>query len=119
MESGGLMNTQHTPGPWTPHFAANAVTYTVNVGDSPELLRSRDGFSVEVYGSNVKADIRLIAAAPELLAALRNALADLEQFGDRFCDVVDAARAAIAKAEGTECSICRRVHGREVEHACE
>ena len=49
------------------------------------------------------ANARLIAAAPDLLAALK---AMLNRYGDKskhpFCDASIAARAAIAKAEDEE-----------------
>lgn len=49
--------------------------------------------------------MRLQAAAPELLAALKEALQDLEQFkqADDVCEehpLIKQCRAAIAKAEG-------------------
>lgn len=50
-----------------------------------------------------EANARLIAAAPDLLAALK---AMLNRYGDKtehpFCDASISARAAIAKAEGNE-----------------
>jgi hypothetical protein len=67
----------------------------------------------------------------KLLAALREAelaLVQLQRYQSGIDDDgrqwiergANKARAALAKVEGdTECSICRRVHGREVEHACE
>lgn len=52
----------------------------------------------------VKADARLIAAAPELLAALESAQAWIARAGytdrDKWQSVQEQARAAIAKAKG-------------------
>jgi len=46
-------------------------------------------------------DARLIAAAPDLLAALKHATRMMEGMDDpHFVDVLKQARAAIAKAEG-------------------
>jgi hypothetical protein len=49
--------SKHSPGPWT--IGANDVLYTV------------DGEDIGVLGFGSKADDRLIAAAPEMLALLR------------------------------------------------
>lgn len=81
--------TTHTPGPW--NYAADSL---------------REGrFSIYAWGplaycgdaaepGDGEANARLIAAAPELLAALRSAVAIIESMG------ADASkgRAAIAKA---------------------
>lgn len=49
------------------------------------------------------ADGRLIAAAPDLLAALKLLVADVADYEawERPCHALDKARAVIAKAEGT------------------
>ena len=63
-------------------------------------IQSCDHINGIPYGE-AQANARLIAAAPELLAALK---AMLNRYGDKskhpFCDASIAARAAIAKAEG-------------------
>jgi hypothetical protein len=87
------MSGQHTPGPWIPADAADnrVVIYG---GDRCICLVGDQGDPV------VDADARLMAAAPELLAAL-----------EAFTDTTNAqcpvdhpafalARAAIAKARG-------------------
>jgi len=51
----------------------------------------------------MREDARLIAAAPDLLAALRDLTVDAEAAGwdaPEYRDVLNAARAAIAKATG-------------------
>jgi hypothetical protein len=56
--------------------------------------------SIKKFGphkQDLKANARLIAAAPELLEALKGVL----RVADRKTDEFDAARAAIAKAEAT------------------
>lgn len=89
--------TQHTPGPWT----ANTQTTRVQVN-------SRHVTVANVMGIDAKAqaDAYLMAAAPELLDALRDLT---NQFLERgvFMDphhpdriALAAAEAAIAKAEG-------------------
>lgn len=88
------MSTNHTPGPWSWEYgdaecsrpiALSAPKYDV-------ILASEDFDGPRVYVSD--ADARLIAAAPELLAALQGVL----NVADRKTDEFDAARAAIAKA---------------------
>ena len=78
---------KHTPGPWV---------------EKNRKLIAKDGKSVgaAIYGTRpypeCNANSRLIAAAPDLLEALKAVLA----VADRKTDEFDAARAAIKKAEG-------------------
>ena len=90
------MNTHthtHTPGPW--HYAPGEIVY----GPSGETVASCR-FVTNFKDTNV-ANMRLVAAAPELLAALK---AMMNRYGDKsehpFCDASISARAAIVKAEG-------------------
>jgi hypothetical protein len=92
---------KHTPGPWllnadakrhepdfygTPSEPGEEEVYTsIHVGDSLRLT-----------GFMRPADARLIAAAPDLLRALKEVVA----LSDRKHDAWDAAHVAIAKAEG-------------------
>ena len=90
-----MSETKHTPGPWEVEdndgyggtfIYATGVTTAEVVGDSAEAI----------------ANALLIAAAPELLEALK-ALADDHEFGATGAvrqDHLKAARTAIAKAEG-------------------
>jgi len=98
--------TTHTAGPWK-SIGEIYVNYqgqsTVIVVDKPGARHYIAAFPWimprdERRKAAVEADIRLIAAAPELLAACRDGLELLEHYGG--CDQVDAMRAAIAKAEG-------------------
>lgn len=106
------MDTKHTPGPWkyssweqfgdTRFYVSQkeGAPYTPNYSDVASLI------SETVSGERVaiqEANARLIAAAPELLAALHDCLAFLEN--DCPLDLpcapeIRAARAAIAKATG-------------------
>lgn len=76
---------KHTPGPWT----------ATEVGPAPRYMIAGAATSVAMtYGqSGQEADARLIAAAPDLLAALREAVELIESTG------LDATpqRRAIAK----------------------
>lgn len=74
----------HTPGPWVANGSA--------IEDRPK----RGPTTVIAYGVEAAADAHLIAAAPDLLAALKKA--DRAPWGDYSW--IDEARAAIAKAEG-------------------
>jgi len=98
-------NTKHTPGPWftceqvkQPHPHAlvgigNGSTHVAYVSVTPANAFEAD------------ANARLIAAAPDLLAALRNCVETLDaakQQANGGCEWIASieARAAIAKAEG-------------------
>ena len=93
------MTTTHTPGPWTITDGQNHRVYLINHG--------RDAVGETVYtDTRNPADARLIAAAPDLLAALKNILREHDALqmaegrtGDRW-PATTRARAAIAKATG-------------------
>lgn len=77
----------HTPGPWS-------------FDDYSNLIRGSDGWSVanfEHAGCPDIDDLPLILAAPDLLEALKDFVAE---FGE--CGLTEKARTAIAKAEGRE-----------------
>lgn len=102
---------QHTPGPWR---AGRNDGYSLGIYAEGE--QTFDLATVHNGGNDGEAiaNARLIAAAPELLAAIQDALAAMEVGADALCsdpnhDVGAAAalelskrhaRAAIAKAEG-------------------
>jgi hypothetical protein len=95
------MTTQHTPGPWQAHRLddfSSAVHSRAWEGD-PSKLSVCDGHSVEVTSKQHEADARLIAAAPELLAALRraeHAMSVVAAVG--ISEALEVVRAAIQKA---------------------
>ncbi|HXJ14353.1 MAG TPA: hypothetical protein VNH19_18915 [Candidatus Limnocylindrales bacterium] len=81
----------HTPGPSTLSPAGRYVRY--------EGIRGPNICDLDVFGGTeqeARANARLIAAAPDLLAALQAVV----RVADRKTDEFDAARAAIAKATG-------------------
>lgn len=102
----------HTPGPWdcdTLYTSEEDVPFSLSKevravmspnGDVAYLANALDS------DQTIMANARLIAAAPELLAALKAALPVLESDANRreIPDweraLVNLARAAIAKAEG-------------------
>jgi len=95
------MSGQHTPGPWTPEDGADnrVVVYG---GDRCVAVIGEKGFD------GVDEDAALIAAAPELLAALermvdadvRDMEANFPQLDPEETPRIIQARAAIAKARG-------------------
>jgi len=91
----------HTPGPWT--FTKGSERH-IQAPHAGVPLYGGDLFCDEQYYpwcSNNDADWALIAAAPDLLAALKYALSEDSGFA---CPTAteDRMRAAVAKAEGLE-----------------
>jgi hypothetical protein len=95
---------KHTPGPWT-------IEEDLNYGDE-FWYGGPEGFTITVgpavLGDTTKrripehlANARVIAAAPDMLACLK----ELQRFTDQLVfnrDLAERVNAAIAKAEGTE-----------------
>jgi hypothetical protein len=90
------MTTQHTPGPWyiDCQNESAAIGYRAIV--------DKDGYTVCSPSPMGQANARLIAAAPDLLAALDKILGEIGVRGKISRDDwrVEAARSAIAKATG-------------------
>lgn len=78
--------TNHTPGPWW--FAASEEGYVAGAGDS-ELTKTLS-----------ESDARLIAAAPELLDAIKTWPQWIGATDEDLFAWVDKARAAMNKATG-------------------
>lgn len=112
------MNSKHTPGPWfiaaNPHpkathplaseFVSNTHRY---VATSPEIEDEFGECCAEIVaqtfdGPNQAGNAALLAAAPELLAALKEAVAVMEAGVPKglFLDEIEQARSAIRKAKG-------------------
>lgn len=95
--------TKHTPGPWHIDLMDSAVTdswYTINGGNFGGIatldIPDKTDYP-EAWAFN-EANARLIAAAPEMLEALKN-LVDV--YGDCFGKPdIERAEDAINKAEG-------------------
>ena len=87
------MSNAHTPGPWE----ARGLTI---------WEPGRTSLSIAVvtqHERNARANARLIAAAPDMLAALRGILDDAKAYGmadSAFSGSLIEAAAAIAKTEG-------------------
>ena len=86
------MTSTHTPGPW--HY---------ETGDDGAVIYT--GFTIAkipIDGSDWQSNARLIASAPDLLAALEAALEAVEYYDEREGaeKTLRQVRAAIAKANG-------------------
>ena len=93
------MSGQHTPAPW--EWDGNVCKY--NPDDEAPWLTANSGLTPILTGMircDNPANACLIAAAPELLHALQQLLAKVECGTALECLLCEAARAAIAKAEG-------------------
>jgi len=89
------MKNQHTPGPWAASPYMNITSRNGTVAKTEQMPGNDE--------AERKANAHLIAAAPDLLSALREMMSvfqDHEQYDEESAEVVSIARAAIAKAEG-------------------
>lgn len=91
---------KHTPGPWIldeygPEFTMRTVRGKSLGGGTEVAIITTGSYSDEVEEANA----RLIAAAPELLEACKQAEWQYEQLGDSRA--IKMLRAAIAKAEAS------------------
>ena len=94
---------KHTPGPWTQRKMSTGDLAVGNVNES------RGVAAVSGYHHNAEADARLIAAAPDMLAALKSALALIKESGfdsgldeETFDLTMFEVGAAISKATTTD-----------------
>jgi len=91
------MNTQHTPGPWVAHTNWGDTFIKSATDDLVFFLSVEDGVKT--------ADLRLMAAAPDLLEALQLCEGNIDSLlasahPKVFGIWLDVVRAAIAKATG-------------------
>jgi cytochrome P450 len=91
--------SKHTPGPWS--VSSRDHVYYVTSDDEMDVCRvyGANEFSNAEQTANAEADAAMIAAAPDMLAALR-ALVNGAFATALASSAVEQARAAIAKAEG-------------------
>lgn len=97
-----MTGTKHTPGPWVideSRHGKRGPVHTLMVvaekGGMPGLIVNQRTVEPQDW-----ANARLIAAAPDLFEALKGVL----RVADRDTVEFDAARAALAKAEGSPTS---------------
>lgn len=99
--------SKHTEGPWlyTDDQVVDEYGGTIADASARRHFPGVEGRAQEVE-AEIQANVRLMAAAPELLVALKDLadwcdnIPDSAGVLDGFGDVMDEARAAIAKAEG-------------------
>lgn len=89
---------KHTPGPW--RTEGNRI-----VSNSPHMSADVADVCARFGSDTARADARLIAAAPELLATCRLMLHvlevnDLDPVDVNYCSIRERAEQAIAKAGG-------------------
>lgn len=85
------MTAEHTPGPWTVRNEGYAGFY---VGPADDGGAPSVGFALSRTNSTeeqIVANARLMAAAPDLLAAARMAVCALAASGGRQYEALDAA----------------------------
>jgi hypothetical protein len=85
----------HTPGPWTWTPNGSDVVIVDATGGLVAVVRPDDRHSDRSF-----ADIRLIAAAPELLEVLRDVLAVYDGPQPVTVGLLERMRAAVARAGG-------------------
>lgn len=91
------MNTTHTPGPWTELKARTLIN-----------IKGANGEQVAQVSADSRCNSRLIAAAPELLAALKDISGAFEEIAKAHWPneesgawvILKDAKAATKKAEG-------------------
>jgi hypothetical protein len=96
--------SEHTPGPWRAEFDADGNWYTNRVYAANGDLVANMITSPRWVRQKMHPNTLLIAAAPELLAALESLVfigrADDFPLDDEWRDAIDRAESAIAKAKG-------------------
>jgi len=88
------MEAKHTTGPWSQKLDHKGEPEARVLGPDGSMIAELDGYCDD-YRTEI-ANARLIAAAPELLDALQNAVED-----EPNATFADHARAIIAKATGS------------------
>jgi hypothetical protein len=97
--------TKHTPGPWQWYRYGKSKNSPVKVETAEKVVAEIIWCGHGNHATRI-ANARLIAAAPDLLEALRAVLRDCNLrelgHGGRMDQAIAASRAAIAKADGGE-----------------
>lgn len=110
---------KHTPGPWYWTLKYPTLdgrnTWTLVGGDGPSISRigilSCDGERNSPHKGNI-ADVTLIEAAPDLLAACRVAMLAFESIGRESTDLMSlTANARLAEAVGHLVTAIRKAEG--------
>jgi hypothetical protein len=104
---GFVMTDQHTPGPWEKIGAGITAKSDYAILSSGRKVNFRVACCKDGDLATVNANARLIAAAPDMLAALKRARGELIYMAEKmpYTNVKEAlrlVREAIAKAEGKQ-----------------
>lgn len=106
----------HTPGPWSCDYGDFAA-YCQTGAEVCEVTKGNHDDGTKIPDDEMEANLRLVAAAPELLAALKQAAAFIQshneclsvpsgsgdtQWNDYCIGVAEHLTAVISKAEGGE-----------------
>lgn len=98
--------SKHTPGPWATDLPEHEQPYQdirIQAGARGICRLWIDDAPLHDYNAEQFANARLIAAAPDLLEALKNALWRMEEYNYQAMEgTIANARAAIAKATGKQ-----------------
>ena len=86
--------SEHTPGPWEASLTGGRERAVFKVGDAAGQICKLPGALWGPSGEEKEANAKLIAAAPEMLRALKHARDNCLKHPDQLIDQ------AIAKAEG-------------------
>jgi hypothetical protein len=97
--------SKHTPGPWSVYCYVEPKGYVQEIGPiQVNTFFSEDDDTYYPYLEIEEADAKLIAAAPELLAALKAIVCGLSKEDEEgllaHTEQIVKAQKAIAKAEG-------------------
>jgi len=99
-----MKKLKHTPGPWSAFIAGNTVAVDIGAvphGTKPNIVDWQGFDGCDLPLKQRIANAKLIAAAPDMLDALRELMDDDAPWDDmRWADACDKARAAITKATG-------------------
>lgn len=89
----------HTPGPWEAGEVGNGDKFHVYCNDATGQAVAQCDQKFTFFTTEERlANVRLIAAAPEMLAALQKIVANAALVGGNPSQDYDLARAALAKA---------------------
>jgi hypothetical protein len=97
------MNATHTPAPWQYHLGRGKnPRFHIQTLSGYQIASTPEISLAKVESTEQEANARLIAAAPELLSALQELIAEADSTGGNTRQVtrysVDKARSAITKA---------------------
>jgi hypothetical protein len=91
-----MTNAQHTRGPWD----VDGQFGFLDVVSSKGRIAMIDCDNDDIFGADIEANARLIAAAPELLTALESMIVNYAQFGRVTDDFVRQCANLTMKAKG-------------------